>query len=57
MVKAKKSRDAYRKKNRKKEKKTSRDREFLGDPWGDFAEICRVDRGHAELQKNPPTFF
>ena len=46
MVKAKESRDAYR----KKEKQTSRDRDFLGDPWGDFAENCRVDRGHVELQ-------
>ena len=36
--------------------KTSRDREFLGDPWGDFAEIFRVDRGHAYLQTTPRLF-
>ena len=41
----------------KNEKKTSRDREFLGDPWGDFAEIVRVDRGHTELQKTPQLLF
>ena len=37
--------------------KNSRDREILRDPWGDFAEIFRVDRGHAYLQKNPRFFF
>ena len=55
MVKAKESRDAYRKKEEKKEEKekTSRDRKFLGDPWGDFAEIYRTDRGHVELEITP----
>src|SRR5208282_4525631 len=38
-------------------KKTSRDREFLGDPWGDSAEIFRVGRGHSYLQKNLNLFF
>ena len=56
MVKAKKSRDAYRKKWKKRRKKTSRDREFLGDPWGDSAETRRVDRGHQGLQNTPKRF-
>ena len=54
MVKVKELRDAYRKKEKKK---TSRDREFLGDPWGDFAEIFRVDRDHTNLQKTRILFF
>ena len=38
-------------KHKKNIQKTSRDREFLGDPWGDFAKIFRVGRGHSYLQK------
>ena len=37
--------------------KTSRDREFLGDHWGDFAETCRVNRSHAYLQTTPDFFL
>jgi hypothetical protein len=44
-------------KNKQKKKKTSRDLEFLRHPWGDQAEIFRVDRGHAGLQKTPKLFL
>jgi hypothetical protein len=36
--------------------KTSRDREFSEDLWGDFAETRRVNRGHRELQNIPQLF-
>ena len=37
-------------------KKTSRDREILGDPWGNFTETRRLDRGHRGLQNTPKRF-
>jgi len=47
----------WQKNKQTKTKKTSRDREFLGDPWGDSAEIFRVGREHSYVQKTSKLFF